>query len=266
MMTSQKTARFESSLQRRSEGALIPLLGASLLSSVGSLPLHLAPLIVATLISDSRVSLVGAGWLPTVLLLGQLSTSLILPTFGIHNIRRGAAIVTATVFLTGLAISSFDGFEIILVGWFLVGQSCGVLMYLGTIAASQFPRKTFAFSLRLAVVLVLAGILTCLLQMANSFGTCRAFLTTLTPIVGLILLFGVLLHRPVAKVGQVTVAKDAEQWSVSQFSGLVTVYFFFVSLTGFLAYLVQQALTRGISLPDSVWSMAGMKLIAGLWL
>lgn len=261
-----KTPRFEASALARSEEALIPLMGASLLSSVGSLPLHLAPLIVATLISDSRVSLVGAGWLPTVLLLGQLSTSLILPTFGIHNIRRGAAIVTATVFLTGLAISSFDGFEIILLGWFLVGQSCGVLMYLGTIAASQFPRKTFAFSLRLAVVLVLAGTLTCLLQVANSFASYRALLTTLTPIVGLILACGVLLHRPAAKVGQVTVAKDSEQWSTRQLSGLVTIYFFFVSLTGFLAYVVQQALTRGISLPGSVWSMAGMKLIAGLWL
>ena len=126
--------------------------------------------------------------MPSVLLLGQLSTSLMLPTLGIHNIRRGVAILTATVFLTGLAISSFDGFEIILLGWFLVGQSCGVLMYLGTIAASQFPRKIFAFSLRLAVVLVLAGALTCLLQMANSFASYRALLTTLTPIVWLILL------------------------------------------------------------------------------
>src|SRR5262245_15647568 len=265
-MPSPKTVRFEASSQGRSEEPLVPLLGASLLSSVGSLPLHLAPLFVATLIADSRVSLVGAGWLPTVLLLGQLSTSLILPTFGIHNVRRGAAIVTAMVFLTGLAISSVDGFEIILLGWFLVGQSCGVLMYVGTIAASQFPRKTFAFSLRLAVVLILAGTLTCLLQVANSFSSYRALLTTLTPIVGLILLCGVMLHRPVAKIEQVTVTKDGEQWSIRQLLGLATVYFFFVSLTGFLAYVVQQALTRGISLSGSVWSMAGMKLISGLWL
>ena len=63
-----------------------------------------------------------------------------------------------------------------------------------------------------------------------------------------------------------TVAKGGERWSIRQLSGLATVYFFFVGLTGFLAFVVQQALTRGISLPGSVWSMAGMKLIAGLWL
>ena len=247
------------------EGALIPLFGASLLSSVGSLPLHLAPLIVTTLISDSRASLAAAGWVPSALLLGQLSTSLALPALGIHNVRRSLAIVTAAILLTGLAISSRDSFENLLLGWFLVGQSCGVLMYLGTIEASRFPRPTFAFSLRLAVVLILAGAIASLLQVSNAFASYRSLLIELAPIVALILVCGILLHRPV-EADRANTTSEGGRWTFRQVSGLATVFFFFVGQTGFLAYVVQQALDRGMSFADTAWSMVGMKFAAGVWL
>jgi len=51
-----------------------------------------------------------------------------------------------------------------------------------------------------------------------------------------------------------------------QFSGLATVYFFFVGQTGFLAYVIQQALAREMNLNDTVWSLAAVKFATGLWL
>ena len=55
-------------------------------------------------------------------------------------------------------------------------------------------------------------------------------------------------------------------WTIRQFSGLATVYFFFVGQTGFLAYVIQQALAREMNLNDTVWSLAAVKFAAGRWL
>ena len=55
-------------------------------------------------------------------------------------------------------------------------------------------------------------------------------------------------------------------WTVGQLSGLAAIYFLFVGLTGFLAYVVQQALTRGMIFEDMVWSIAAMKVATGIWL
>jgi hypothetical protein len=244
---------------------LTPLLGASLLSSVGSLPLHLTPLIVTTLIADSRTSVAGAGWVPSVMLLGQLSTSLALPALKIHYVGRVLAIVTAVVLLAGLGVSSADNFFVILFGWFLAGQCCGVLMYLGTIAASRFSRRVFAFSLRLAIVLLLAGSVSGLLQTTNAFSSYRALLSQLIVIFVPILACGIMLYGSAG--GQTGIdSSDESPWTVKQVSGFAAVYFFFIGQTGFLAYVIQQALARGMTLHDTVWAMAAMKVAAGVWL
>jgi hypothetical protein len=248
------------------EGALRPLLGASILSSVGSLPLHLAPLIVATLIADSITSVGGAGWIPTAMLLGQLSGSLALPALKIRTVRHDVAIIAAIILLVGLAISSSNQLVMILIGWFLAGQCCGTLMYLGTIVASQFPRKSFAFSFRLAIVLILAGSVSSLLQATKAFTSYRALLFELILILVPILICGIMLHRPAVEERTKVEFAEGNSWTMRQFSGLATVYFFFVGQTGFLAYVVQQALAREMNLNDTVWSLAAVKVAAGMWL
>jgi hypothetical protein len=248
------------------EGALRPLLGASILSSVGSLPLHLAPLIVATLIADSMTSVGGAGWIPSAMLLGQLSSSLALPALKIRTVRRDVAIIAAIILLVGLAISSSNKFVTILIGWFLAGQCCGTLMYLGTIVASQFPRKSFAFSFRLAIVLILAGSVSSLLQATKAFTSYRALLFELILVLVPILICGIMLHRPVAEERTKVEFAEGNGWTIRQFSGLATVYLFFVGQTGFLAYVIQQAHAREMNFNDTVWSLAAVKFAAGLWL
>src|SRR5215475_15070020 len=121
------------------------LFGASLLSSVGSFPLHLVPLIVATMIADSTTSVAGAGWVASSILLGQLSTSLLLPALGIYSVGRALVFAAGVVLIAGLAISGASEYWIMVTGWFLVGQCCGVFSYLGTVVASEFSRPVFAF-------------------------------------------------------------------------------------------------------------------------
>ena len=251
---------------RDSAEVVTPLLAASLLSAVGSLPLHLAPLIVATLIADSRSSVAAAGWVPSIMLLGQLSTAVALPALRMHHVRRVPAIVAVVILLIGLGISSSHGFSGILLGWFLAGQCCGVLMYLGALAASQFSRRTLAFSLRLAIILVLAGAVSALLQATNAFTSYQDLLGRLVLILVPIIACGIVLYRPAGE-GRATIGnRNGSTWTAGHFSGLATMFFFFVGLTGFLAYVVQQALVRGIGFDDTVWSLVMMKFAAGIWL
>src|SRR5262245_6145438 len=246
--------------------ALTPLFGACLLSSVGSLPLHLAPLIVATLIADSRASVAGAGWVPSVMLLGQLSTSLALPILRMHHVGRIPAIVAAILLLIGLGISSSADFARALLGWFLVGQCCGVLMYLGTIAASVSSRLVLAFSLRLAIVLILAGSVSGVLQMSAAFISYNDLWSQLVLILVPILVCGLVMYRPAGESRATIENAPGGTWTGGQLSGLAAIYFLFVGLTGFLAYVVQQALTRGMIFEDMVWSIAAMKVATGIWL
>jgi hypothetical protein len=200
------------------------------------------------------------------MLIGQLSSSLALPALKIVSVRRDVAIVAAITLLVGLAISSSNKFVLLLMGWFLAGQCCGTLMYLGTMVASRFPRKSFAFSFRLAIVLILAGCVSSFLQATKAFASYRALLFELILVLIPILICGIILHRPVAE--ERTKAKFAEgtRWTIRQFSGLATVYLFFVGQTGFLAYVIQQALAREMNFNDTVWSLAAVKFAAGLWL
>jgi hypothetical protein len=243
---------------------LRPLVGASILSSVGSLPLHLVPLIVVTLIADSRASVKGAGWVASAILFGQLSTALALPMLKIFNVTRNLIISAALLLVTGLVISSIPEYLVTMAGWFLIGQCCGILSCLGTIAASQFPRPAFAFSLRLAISLIFGGCVSSALQLTGMLVSYRDLLTVVVLAVILMLTFGVMLHQPVE--GGARNSNKASRFEFRSSAGLLTVYFFFVGQTGFLAYVVQQAIGRGMHFGSIALSLALMKLAAGVWI
>jgi hypothetical protein len=248
------------------EGKLRPLIGASVLSSVGSLPLHLIPLIVVTLIADSRVSVAGAGWVASAILLGQLSTALALPALGIYNVHRKLAIAVAVLLITGLAASASPEYVGILAGWFLVGQCCGVLSYLGTIAASRFTRPAFAFLLRLGIVLIFAGCVSSALQLSGMLTSYRNLLTAIILALVPMLALGIILHQPVGGIGVSPKHDETRLFKIERSAGLFTVYFFFVGQTGFLAYVIQQAVGRGMVFDSTTLSLALMKLAAGVWI
>jgi len=240
------------------------LWGASLLSSVGSLPLHLVPLIVATLIADSRTSVAGAGWIASAILFGQLSTTLLLPALGINGVSRALAFAAASVLTIGVAISNATEYAIMLTGWFLVGQCCGVFTYLGTIVASGFSRPAFALAFRLGIVLIFAGCVSGMLQLCfrlASYGDLiTAIVISLVPMVA----FGMVLYHPV-NVRASYVYKRAQRLHIGSFAALLVVYLFFAGQTGYLSYAVQQAVGRGMTFEVTAMALALMKFLAGIW-
>jgi hypothetical protein len=245
-------------------GAVSSLFGASLLSSAGSLPLHLVPLIVVALIADSRTSVAGAGWVASAILFGQLSTALLLPALGIQSVRRAYVFGAAVILTVGVAISSAAEYLVVLTGWFLVGQCCGVFSYLGTVVAAQFSRPVFAFSLRLGIVLIFAGCVSGVLQLFGMLASYRDLLTVVAGALIPMVACGTALHHPIS-VQEGYVYQATQRLKVGSFAGLLTVYLFFVGQTGYLSYAVQQAVGRGMTFESTALSLALMKISAGIW-
>ena len=240
------------------------LVGASVLSGAGSLPLHLAPLIVPVLVIDGRTSVADAGWFATAVLLGQFATALVLPLLDVRIIARPEAMGIAVALLLGLSLSGLDGTPVLLLGWFIVGVCCGGFQYLGTITAATHSRPGFAFPIRLGVVLCLAGVAAGTLQWTASLGSYRTMLIVLVAVFSLILAIGIVLHHPI-KPPQNVLEKDAQASTLKYFA-LAIVFVLFVGQSGLLAYAVQSATERGIVLSDASWALAMMKIAAGLCL
>lgn len=242
------------------------LVGASLLSAAGSLPWQMMPLIVVALVADSRTSIAQAGWVASAVLLGQLSTSLVLPALAVRVATRGLAIAVALVLLLGLGASALGGVTALFLGWLVIGGCCGVLQYLGVVTASIDPRPAFAFSLRLSIVLILAGAVVGVLQAAHVFASYLSTIASLGAVFSVVLVAGIALYRPRPISTDSAGQKRSDRPASRAFIGLGTVYLLFVGQTGFLAYAVQGAVERGMAIGETAWAVAAMKIVTGAWL
>ena len=240
-------------------------LGASVLSAIGSLPQHIGPLIIIAIVAEGRVSVVDAGWVLSARAFGDLLSSIALPAIGLLHLRRSVSLAASVSLLAALALATAMNFAAVVLGFFLVGVSCGVLKFLGTIAASTYRHRAFAFIFRLALVLGLSGITTCILLAIGAFTSYTTLLERLIVLLLPILVFGGLLYTPMD--GRHSASTDQEQTvSIHGLCGLIILYLFFVGVSGFMAYAGQQASTKGMSIQDTVLSIGAMKVIAAVWL
>src|SRR5262245_27797185 len=146
-------------LGQRHEGEnIVGLTGASLVSAVGSLVQHLAPFLAVAMIAAGYTSVAGAGWVRTVAQLAELAVALALPLIGIAELGRRAVLVLAVGFVLGLLLAGVNYQPLFWFGWLIIGVCSGALKYLGIMAAANAKNPTLAFSLRLSIVLMLAGL------------------------------------------------------------------------------------------------------------
>ena len=246
------------------------LFGASLLSAVGSLALHLAPFVTVALIADGRASILEAGWVRSTAQVGEFAVTLALPALGFADIGRRAAVLVAMALVCSLFAAGARELPLLLLGWFCIGACSAALKYLGVMAASKAAHLTFAFSLRLSTVLVLAGIASAILSDPNILTSYGNFLLQLSFVFAALLTLGLLLNfrttsdastpRPAAA----TDSGASSRWQA--LTGLLVVFIFFVGLAGVPVFVLHQAVGRGISLHGAALTVAATKLIAGLWL
>ncbi|MCR9071353.1 MAG: hypothetical protein NXI18_06495 [Alphaproteobacteria bacterium] len=242
------------------------LIGASLTSAVGSLPLHLLPLTIAAAVAGTDTSPEVAGLIASALLVGQLIASTLLPVLGVSTISKLWAAVLSVALLGGMVVSGLGGVVGLLGGWFLVGLSCGGLIFLGTVAAAHFRAPELAFTLRLGIVLVVAGACTVLVQVTGVLADYHGYLIWLAVAIAAILGIGNLLYAPASPLLSVGEPGTAAAFNAPLALGLAAAFVLFVGQTGLVAYVLFGAAERGMELRHAAWAFAACKIGSGIWL
>lgn len=242
------------------------LVGASLVSAAGSLPTHLLPVTITAVVAGTSASPETAGLIASAMLIGQLASSIGLPLLKVTAISRLWSGAVSLALLAGLVLSGSGGFFALLGGWFAVGLCCGILLFLGTVSAAHFATPSLAFTLRLGVVLVLAGASTGLIQISGAAGSYDTYLVWFGISIAVVLAVGNLLYVPIPPVEHASVSSDGEGFTTKMAAGLVAAYVLFVGQTGLVAYVLFSAVERGMDLPSAAWAFAAGKVGSGLWL
>ena len=242
------------------------LVGASLISAAGSLPTHLLPVTITAVVAGTSVSAEAAGLIASAMLIGQLISSIGLPLLKIGSIPRLWAGAVSLALLAGMMLSGAGGLHFLLAGWFMVGLCCGVLLFLGTVSAAHFAAPALAFTLRLGVVLVLAGASTGLIQISGAAAAYGPYLTWFGVSVAAVLVMGNLLYAPIPPSAPKPGAATGGRFTAKMAAGLIAAYVLFVGQTGLVAFVLFSATERGIDLHAAAWAFAAGKVGSGLWL
>jgi hypothetical protein len=231
------------------------LIGASVLSTAGSLPQHLRPLIVAVLIADGQTTVGGAGVVASIVLFGLPTIALVLPLFNVQKIDRYGVILAAILLIFGLVLSVLS----LLAGWFIIGVSCGVFQYVGILTAALHSKPSTAVPIRLGITLGIAGSAAALLSLMP-VAAYHSMLLILSATFAALLIIGIGLHQPIKPPPR----KLGHDSGWMKYAVLTLVFLLFVGQTGLLAFVIQQATERGFPLGQAFWALALMKVIAGL--
>ena len=242
------------------------LIGASLISAAGSLPTHLLPVTITAVVAGTSASPETAGLIASAMLIGQLISSIGLPLLKVTAISRLWAGAVSVALLAGLVLSGADGLATLLGGWFAVGLCCGILLFLGTVSAAHFDRPSLAFTLRLGVVLVLAGAATGLIQISGAAGSYDTYLLWFGVSIAAVLAVGNLLYAPIPAVEPDGDGGGGGRFTMAMGAGLVAAYILFVGQTGLVAYVLFSAVERGMDLASAAWAFAAGKVGSGIWL
>jgi len=241
----------------------LPVFGASLLSAAASLPMHLMPLLVVALVAESRLPFAQAGLIASAYMVGQMVATLGLPALKFARLKRSHAMAAVGILLVSVLVSARLSSQAMLACWFVVGAACGALQFLGATTAAAAANRHSAFSLRLAVTLLISGFAIVAVQMTGGFGGYAFLMVQLSIVFLTITGVGLVLYRaPVAPQVLTTSTKSAAR--PDRLLGLAVIFLLFVGQPGFWAYAVQNVQQRGVVLEHLAYAIAFCKTAAGL--
>jgi hypothetical protein len=242
------------------------LIGASVLSAAGSLPLQILPFLVLSLVAGGRIDIAIAGWVGSSFLIGMLSSALLLPMLGVQRLKGWHALVAVCAIVLAIYLSIDNTFlPVFFALWFVVGFACGGLQFLGATTAAAAENKPQAYALRLSVALIIAGCVIIALAQFDGQKIYTKLAYFLMVAFGLSGLVGLTLYRNVAAPTvpssvAVQIAKSGQR----KWSGLIIVFCFFIGQPGFWAYAMQSASQRGLDLKNAAFVIAAAKIVSAL--
>ncbi|MBT2326920.1 hypothetical protein J7E62_31980 [Variovorax paradoxus] len=253
-----------------------PFVGASLLSAVGSLPLHLLPILITATVVEGTIPASEAGWIAAALVLGNLTVAIGLPSLGFKSLSPIQNMATVIVFAAGMALTSFGSILTLLVGWFLSGMACGAMLFFGATVTAANSKIRWAFTIRLACVLSLASMVALLMLamqktsgLSSYSGLLAVVLVFTTVLCGLALVLSArttdLVPPGVARAAATTGAHTSIRAEFGR-SGMTITLLLFAGQTGFWIYSGVIADMKGFSLTTFIWAVTIAKALAAIYL
>lgn len=243
---------------------MYPVFGASLLSAAASLPLHLMPFLVVTLVAQARLPVEQAGWIASVYMAGQLASAIALPVLGVARLGLAPAAAAAGVLAVGPWLSHRGDAPELLAAWFVIGVGCGTLQFLGATTAAAARRKAAAFALRLCAILFAGALTIVLLAWHAGFDDYGEVAWQMGLVLGLLGATGLVFYRPPPPppvlVRPLPALARGPVWA------LLAVFLVFAGQPGFWAYGLQSAQDRGIDMSGMALAVAASKAISALML
>ena len=154
--------------------------GASLISAVGSLPLHVLPILIASTVVKGTLAISEAGWVAAALMLGNLTSSIALPSLGFKSLSLRQVLLAVVLFIGGMTLTSSGSVAVLLFGWLLTGLACGAMLFFGVTVMSSNAKLRWAFTVRLGYVLALASAVALLMLALQTWSSSSSYLHLLS--------------------------------------------------------------------------------------
>lgn len=263
----------------RHRGELRRLWAAALFSASGSLPLHLAPLLVGALTNAD-----GSGWtgaqanaVVSLIMAGMLLASITASFFTPAIVRPIHWAVTLAVYIAGVLVAgAWPTTAVIWPAWFAVGGACGCLIHFGVLVAANSSNAATGFAWRISVAMFLAGGVMLLVATGRSEPDYVDITRVLAAAIALLSIAGFLLLASCGRAQSVAgsnaslsgpaLATGHRPFAIVSGRGgaafsLTMLFLFFALLVGFLNNTPSIAASNGMAFSTFVYAHAGAKMI-----
>jgi hypothetical protein len=215
-----------------------------------------------TVVAEGRMTAAQAAGIGAAYMLGQFAVAIALPLLRVAALGRASAMVASVLLIAALSASSTAHPVVFSLCWFAIGAGCGALLYLATTAAAAFPNPNFAFALRLAITLVVSGLVIAGLQIVHSFTSYDSVIIQLSVSFAVISAIGASLYQGTRTCErQVTLASLAAPKAA--WSGLIVVFVLFMGQIGFWTFALYGIPDQAMQASQVAMTIACSKAVAG---
>lgn len=226
--------------------------GAALFSAAGSIPLHIAPLLIATLLATRSISNAEAGSVVSCIMAGQIVAAFLAARIRYETLARPALTFVFCVYAAALFLSLWVSAPLMFaLCWFAIGLACGFLMQFGIMTAAQSNMKLQAFAWRLSFALFVSGLIALCFPLFETDQTYRLLITLFG--LGLIAVFlsGLVLWRKVPTHSANNAPPAKGHLSGLDGFGLALLFLFFCGQIGFLSNTAHFTASNDLSLDNT---------------
>jgi len=243
--------------------------GAALFSAAGSIPLHIAPLLIATLLASRSVSHTEAGSIVSCIMAGQILAAFLAAPVRFETLPRSVIAIVFCVYAGAVWVTDQTGSALVFAGaWVVTGLSCGFLMQFGMVTAARSDMKLQAFAWRLSFALFFSGLIAVCLPLTGNEPGYRHLILLFGCALLLIFAGGMALWRRGEAPAKSSALPQKDRLVKTDLLGLTLLFLFFTGLIGFQANAAHFTASNDFSLNSTALAIGlskGLISIVILW-